>query len=317
MAGAEFFVDEALTAIVMGYRNQAMIADEVLPRVDVQSETFKYTKFDIANNLTLIDTKVDRRSKPHEVDWTGSEASDFVEDQALDAPIPNRDKLGYSTSRRAPFDIEAKKVQQLSDLILVGHEKRTADLVFNAANYAVANKATLSGTSQWSDPTSDPLTAILTAIDNMIMRPNAAVLGMPVWSKLRAHPKVTAAMFPNGGNASTAPTMVARQAIADLLELDEIFVGRAFGNTAKPGQTATLSRLWGKDALFYFRDKNITDPEGTVTLGITAQWLGKVSGTIPDPDMGMRGGYRVRAGESVKEVLLAPDCAYLFKAAVA
>lgn len=314
---AEFIVDEALTAIVMGYRNQSLIADQILPRVDVQSETFKYTKFDLANHLTLIDSKVDRRSKPHEVDWTGQEASDFVEDQALDAPIPNRDKQIYQSSGRAAFDIEAKKVQQLADLIAIGHEKRTADLVFNANNYAVANKATLSGTSQWSDATSDPLTAILAAIDNMVMRPNAAVMGPAVWSKLRSHPKVTAAMFPNGGNAATAPTMVARQAIADLLELDELFVGRAFGNTAKPGQTPVLSRLWGKDALFYYRDLNITDPQGTVTLGITAQWGGKVSGTIVDPDMGMRGGYRVRAGEAVKEVLLAPDAAYLFKAAVA
>jgi hypothetical protein len=53
------------------------------------------------------------------------------------------------------------------------------------------------------------------------------------------------------------------------------------------------------------------------TFGFTAQWGSKVAGSIEDKDIGMRGGARVRVGESVAEVLCANDLGYFFQNAVA
>ena len=50
-----------------------------------------------------------------------------------------------------------------------------------------------------------------------------------------------------------------------------------------------------------------------MTFGYTAQFKDRVSGSIVDPDIGLRGGQRVRVGESVKELVVAKDAGYLFE----
>lgn len=323
MLQAEFTVDAGLSAITIAYRNNQMIGDMILPRVPVATESFKYTKLKLENNITLIDTNVGRRSKPNEIDWVGDSATASVEDQALDAPIPYRDLEVYNAAaaagRMAPANIEGQKVEQVTNVIELRREKRVADLVLDAAQYAAANKTTLSGTSQWSDKTnSDPIVAMLTKLDSMFWRPNALVMGMDVWAQLRTHPKVAAALYPMGGNASVAsPPLADTTGLAALLGLQYVYVGQSFVNTAKPGQAATNARVWGKHALFFYKDTTVQSTDGGITLGVTAQFGSRLSGRILDPDMGMRGGYRVRVGESVKEILLCPDVAHLFVNAVA
>jgi hypothetical protein len=94
-------------------------------------------------------------------------------------------------------------------------------------------------------------------------------------------------------------------------------VGQGFLNTAKKGQTPSLSRVWGKHAALIHRD-GLADSRGNrTTFGFTAQWGERIAGTIRDPNVGMRGGTVVRVGESVAEVIAAPDLGYLFENAVA
>jgi hypothetical protein len=54
-----------------------------------------------------------------------------------------------------------------------------------------------------------------------------------------------------------------------------------------------------------------------VTFGFTGEWGNRLAGTITDSDIGMRGGERVRVGESVKELISASDAGYLITGAVA
>lgn len=320
---APFVVQQNLTAITLAYRNASLIADLVLPRYPVATKTFKYTSLTKEDGFTIPDTRVGRKSQVNEIDWTATESSASCADYGLEDAIPSEDIAAAQAAPDVfgvrPVDPMARSTELLTDLIALDREQRVANLVFAAGTYPAGNKATLSGTGQWSDYTnSDPLTAILTAFDTMMVRPNKLVLGQAVWTKLRMHPKITAAAFPAGGNAGTAPTVVARQAIAELLEIDEIIIGQSWVNTAKKGQTASIARLWGKSALAYYQAPVPTGPEGGLTFGLTAEWNTRVSGTIDnDPDVGLRGGTRVRVGESVKELVLASDVAYLWSAAVA
>ena len=120
-----------------------------------------------------------------------------------------------------------------------------------------------------------------------------------------------------GGNAATGG-VASLQAIADLLELDAVYVGQSFLNTAKKGQTASFAQVWGKSAAFLYQNPAVQSPTGGVTFGFTAEWGTKSAGVIErDPDIGLRGGNRVRVGESVKELIAASDTGYLFSAAVA
>jgi hypothetical protein len=304
-----FPITPELTAITRMYRNNRLIADDVLPRFPVNTPSFRYSNYALAEGFTIPDVAVGRKSPPNQVEFTRTEVTDSVNDQALDDSIPNIDieaaPVGYDPVGRA--------AEGLTDLILLAREKRAADLVFNTATYPTANKSTLSGTSQWSDYTnSNPVSAILTALDSMVVRPNIAVLGRATMTVLSQHPKVLSALFGPGGTSGIGNAA----ALANLFGLDEVLVGEGYLNTAKKGQTAAMSRVWGKGAAFLVRNKQADTNRG-ITFGMTAQWGPRIAGRFEDKDVGMRGGVRLRVGESTKEFVIASDAGYYFSAAVA
>jgi hypothetical protein len=313
-----FPIQQELTAITLAYSNRALIADRVLPRTPVPAREFKWLQMNKDQMFTVPETMVGRKGVPNEVEFGGTETAGFVRDYGLDDVVPQED----IDSAPAGYDPLGTAVTGITELISLDREKRVADLVFGLNTYPAANRATLSGTSQWSDYTSsDPYSAIMTALDGMLMRPNRAVIGRLAFSKLRVHPKITAALAPSStGNTSTTNATGApatAQAIADLLELDEIIIGEAFINTAKPGQTASLSRCWGKHMAFLHQNPVATIRGNAVTFGFTAEYGNRVSGSIPEPKVGLRGAQRVRVGESVNELIVASDVGYFFQNCVA
>lgn len=312
LATTPFPVTPQLTAVAIAYRNGRLIADEVLPRVIVPDRSFKYLVYPKGVFLTVPDTKVGRKSQPGRVELSATETTDSVDDFGLDDAVPNDDIAAAQTQPNLP-DPLLKSAEYVTDLVLLAREKRVADLVFNAANYAAGNKVTLSGTGQWSDfVNSDPVSAILAALDSCIMRPNVLAIGRAAWTKLSTHPKICKAVFGQNTDAGVA----SRQQVAALFELDDVLVGESWINTAKKGQTATPVRVWGKHAVFAYRNKN-ADTQRGATYGLTAQWGGRVAGSEYDKNIGLRGGQIVRVGESVKELLCANDLAYMFENAVA
>jgi hypothetical protein len=310
-APAPFPIQPDLTAIALMYRNTEMIADNVFPRVPVAKQDFKYFRHALADGFTIPDTKVGRRSPPTQVEFTATEVSSSCFDYALDDSVPNEDI--ENAGGMPGSDPVQKATMFASNLIELDREQRAATLAFTAANYAAGQQATLSGVSQWSDfVNSNPVDAILAALDICVMRPNIGVIGQAVWTKLRQHPKILAAVYGPGGNAGIAT----REQLASLFELDALYVGKSFVNTAKKGQTATLARVWGKHASFIYRD-TLADASRGTTFGFTAQFGGRIAGSFEDRDIGMRGGTRVRVGESVRELITANDLGYFFQNAIA
>lgn len=312
LATTPFPTTPQLTAIAIAYRNSRLIADDVLPRVMVADQSFKYLKYPSGTFFTVPDTKVGRKSAPGQVEMSATETSDSTDDHALDDAVPYSDIQSAASQPNLP-DPLMRATEFVSDLLLLAREKRVADLVFATANYGASNKSTLSGTSQWSDFTnSDPVSAVLTALDACIMRPNIGIFGRAAWTKFSTHPKICKAVFGNNTDAG----VVSRAQVAALFELDDVLVGEGWINSAKKGQAASMVRVWGKHAVFAYRNKTADTQRGT-TYGITAQWGGRIAGSQFDKNIGMRGGEIVRVGESVKELLTANDLAYMFENAVA
>lgn len=305
---APFPIQPELTAIAIAYRNQSLIADEVLPRVPVGKQDFKYLKHAMAEGFTLPDTKVGRRSKPNDVEFSATEITASTEDFGLDDPVPQGD------IENAPpnYDPLGRAVEGVMDLILLDREIRTANLVFNANTYGASNKATLAGAAQFSDPTSDPIATVMNALDACIMRPSAMVIGRAAYSVLVRHPKIVKAVLGNAGDSGIAR----RQDIADLFELQKVLVGEGFVNTAKKGQAASMARVWGKHIALIYQNPTADVSRGT-TFGLTAQFGSRIAGAKADSDIGLKGGQRVRVGESVKELVTANDLGYFLQNAVA
>ncbi len=306
MPNAPFPIDPQLTAIAIAYRNRRLIADEVLPRMPVGKQEFKWWQYSLGEGFTVPDTRVGRRGRPSEVTFSATEQTSSTEDYGLEDPIPQND-IDNAPPNHDPV---ARSVEGLTDLILLDREQRTASLVFDATQYT--NKVTLSGTSQWNDfANSDPIADIMTALDTPVLRPNVMVIGRPAFSVLVRHPKIVKAVLGNAGDSGIARS----RDIAELFELDDVLVGEGWINTAKKGQTASLARVWGKHCALIYRDVQAAR-RGGVTFGFTAQFGQRIAGATPDKNIGLRGGQRVRVGESVKEVICAPDAAYFIQDAV-
>lgn len=300
-----FPTDPRLTGIAIAYRNAELIADRILPRVPVGKKEFRWLKFDRAERMTVPETLVGRKSLPNEVDFTGQEEAGMVHDRGLDDVVPNDD------ISEAPegYDPRGEAVEGLTDLILLDREIRVASKVMDAANYPAASKVTLAGTDQFSHLSAKPLQLITGYLDTLFVRPNVIVMPVPIWNALRSHPNVVSAISVSG----TSNGMITRQQLAQLLEVEEIIVGQGWKNSAKPGQAATIVRVWGGDSMLAFYRNPQATPRRGVTFGYTAQFGTRISGQIPEPKMGLRGSVRFRVGESVNEMIVCNDLAFLFQ----
>jgi len=309
MAKAPFPIIPELTGIAIAYRNRELIADLVLPRVTpVGKETFKYFLHGLAQGFTVPDTRVGRRGKPNQVEFTAEERDGSTMDYGLEDSIPNVDM------ENAPpgIDPRALAVEYIMNLIALDREVRVAGVVFNPATYPTANKLALSGTSQFSDNSSDPIGVVSDALDDCFVRPNTMVIGRPAFSKLARHPQIVSACLRNPGESGVAR----RRDIADLFELEEVIVGEAFVNTARRGQTATLARTWGKHLSLVYRNRQAA-PQRDVTFGMTVPFGQPIAGAWENKNIGLRGGVTVRAGESLCELITCPDAAFFIQNAVA
>jgi hypothetical protein len=318
MARAPFAIDPQLTSIAIAYKNEEYIADLIAPRRMVNAELFEVDYLNIDDMFELQDDMVGRLSAPNQVTFSSTRQQFSTEDHGLDAPVPQKDMNNYQGVGASP---EAIASEGVSELVMLNREVRVAKMVEDAANYKAGMSATLSGTSQWSDYTnSNPMDAILTALDEPLVRPTAAGTSRSAWRVIRQHPKVVEYVKGTGAG-SDARGMISREQFREALELDAFYVGSTRAKNMPRNVSAapvTPPRIWGKHFWLIGNDPmaqliNMNRP----TFLLTAQFGTKVSGRIQDPDMGLDGGVRIRAGEHVKEVVISKECGYLFKNVVA
>lgn len=299
-----FPVDSVLTAISLAYRNPAMIADSVLPRLMAMGkQSYEYYQWAQEQAYNIPDTQVGRKGRVKEVEFTAERLTRTTRDDALDDGIPIDDINNAAGS----VDPVGNASMTLTDLVLLARERRVAGLVFAAGTYPAGHKVQLAGNQQWSDPSSTPIADINAGLDVPLIRPNTMTIGQVAWTALRSHPDIMKSVNRTAGDRGNARV----QDVAELFELENLYVGRAFYGAAAKGQAFSKARVWGPHAALHYTDPLVTEPlSNRVTFGWTAQYLDRLAGQEEDSKIGMRGGIRVRVGESVDEVITAADLGY-------
>lgn len=302
-------LDVERTAIAIAYKNPNYIFREVLPEFPVGKESFTYTRYSRQDAFTVPDTTIGRTGQLNEVEFHGELVDAHVVDQGLTAFVTSRERSDAPPGS----DPIGRKTQRATELIELAREKRAADLVFGPDTYPAGNKEVLSGADQFSDPSSDPVAKINGILDAMLVRPNIAVMGPSVLARLKTHPKIIQAIYPGAAGG-----LITTEQIAALFELDAVIVGRGWINSApkkKGGQIAT-TRLWGNHLALIYRSPNFTSGDD-MTFGGTAYYGQRVVRTGENTRRGLRGVTEIVVGETLREVILAPDLGYLIQDAVA
>jgi hypothetical protein len=135
--------------------------------------------------------------------------------------------------------------------------------------------------TKWSDyGGSDPFTDLEDGLDTVEgatgQRPNKLVMGAIVWRRLKHHPDLVDRI--KGGATTAAPALVQRRLLAEILEIDEVLVGRASYRSSAEGATLVLARIVDDDALLL----NVVPNPGrmTPTAGVTFFWKPLTGGSI-------------------------------------
>ncbi|HAS3046037.1 TPA: phage capsid protein [Vibrio parahaemolyticus] len=298
-----FIVEPHRLALTIAYRNRKLIADSVLPRIPVGNERFSWNKFETAQVTTVPDTEVSRKGLTNEVEFQSTEQTDKTVDHGLETAVPQGD-IDNAPENYDPLD---NAVESTTDLILLAREIRTATTVFDPTNYS--HKDTVANGNKFDNPDADLLGYLLEMLDDPLVRPNTFTLGRREWTKLRRNKALVKAIHGNSGDSGAITTAQ----LAELLELDNVFVGEAFLNSAKKGKTPQHQKVWQGHASFTYLDALANADNGRLTFGFTAQHKDRAYKEWDDPDIGVDGGQRVRVYEKVKELIVAPDCGFLLQ----
>lgn len=304
-----------LTTIALAVKPEGLIADLVCPRVPVEAENFTYTAYAEDMYFNIPNTRIGRKSEANEVEFGGTLVDASTVDYGLDDFVPQKD-IDNANSQNSNADPMGMATEGTTILVDMAREQRVATMYQTAGNFATGLKQTLSGTSQWSDAASDPVYDILTAMDAMLVRPNVMTIGREVATALSTNPKIVAAIYGRVGvgAAASAAGIVSMMALADLFGMRAVYVGESFYNAAKPGQAASMSRLWGKHATLARIDTAVRSVRGGAmpTFAVTAEWQKRRVRAIPDAKRGIDGGTSIRVAEQLNELILWQKAGYLF-----
>lgn len=243
MAQIKAIVDKLLTNVSSAYVPEGAIAEQVFPNLKVQEKTGLLGKYG-SSHLRIETSIVGGEGKFRRVKPILRQTTSYnVESHGLSGLVTKDDYRMVE----APFDAEKDEVMGISSILLLEKEKVLADALTSTSN--LTQNVTLSGTDQLSDYTnSDPLGVFSTARNTVKsgcgLAPNAAVMSWEVWNKLIYHPKLLALYnYVQAGKLSN-------DALAAIMGVEKLLIGQLTYNSAKEGQSDSLSAVWGKHIVF-------------------------------------------------------------------
>ncbi len=267
------------------------VADRVFPTIPVLKASDRYATYSRAdfnrNQMKLRGVSAESAGGGYKIDTSSTYS---VDDWGLHRDIDARIRQNAD----AIFNLDADATRWLTMQYMISREVNWASAFFaNVWTSLLTGVAAAPGANQalqWNDPNSSPIIDIRkykTAIQlvNGVARPNKLVLGRPVWDVLCDHPDFIDRI--KYGQTPGAPAIVARQACAELFELDEVLVMDAIINTGGEGITLNAlesnsfiggaSGVGGKAALLVYVDPNVGPM--TPTAGVNFSWTGALGNT--------------------------------------
>ncbi|TXH50753.1 MAG: hypothetical protein E6Q97_19735 [Desulfurellales bacterium] len=278
-------VNTPLTVISLAYiqASEEFVAQRVFPVITVEKQSDVYYEFDRAGFNRLQMQKRAPGTESTGGAYKVSNEAYFCDVFALHKDIP--DQIRANADSVLGPDIGATEF--LSQQALLKMETDFASDFMKTGVWGkdisgVASGA-VAGTSvlQWNDNASSPvenIRAAKVAIKKASgQRGNVLVLGEEVWAALVDHADLVDRI--KGTASPSSPAIVLRQAMAAILELDEILVMGAIQNSADEDQTESNAFIGGKKALLVHRPAR----PGLMTpsAGYTFAWSGYVGGTLP------------------------------------
>jgi len=241
-------IDQPLTNLTLAYvQDQSnFIADKVFPTVGVNRQSDKYYIYDRAGMNRAGERKaLAPRTEVQRIGMSVSNDSYYADVFGLgmdfdDQTLANED---------AALEIRAAGAQTLVNNLLIDREEDFASTFFSAGVWG--SESTPS--SLWSDYTnSTPIADVTNARRTMQLKsggfkPNTMVIGKEVRDILINHPDILARL--NGGATVTNTALITNAKLAEIFEVENLYVMEAVKNTSAEGVAESNAFIGGKHAL--------------------------------------------------------------------
>ena len=260
-------VDPILSAVARGYRSpKAAIANILFPIVTVGQRAGRIIAFG-PDDYKLMSTKRAPGANTKRVQFGYASDPFSLVDHRLEGGVPV--ELQEEAQAGPGIDLSSNAVQRVQNTMALEREYAAGQLARDASKYPASNKETLSGTSQWSNPASDPFTDIMEGKEVIRSKtgekPNVLTLGPKVLTALRTHPKVLDRL-----TTSTDRPPATIQQLQALFELQQVAEGEAVYHDGTQFQD-----VWGKDAILAYTTPASMQEMGSPNFGYTYQLAGR------------------------------------------
>lgn len=281
------YSDPILTNFSVGYKDQALYGEQIFPVTPVNTQNGRYRVFDRSNWLIFESAREPGAVANEVLGAKWSEDTFATRERSLQAPIYDEERQQLNSAgglANATFggslqiNPELDATELVTRSLLLDHEKSVSTLVRDPAQYAVANKVTLSGASQWSDytggtaSTSNPVNDIMVGMRAVYgatgRYPNTLIVPGLGMSYVENHPRIVA-RFQNFALTNEGAFRALTGFDGKILAVDSVY------NSANNlDSTISIASFWGKDVWL-----GIVDPG----LGLNQFTFGKTfAQTYPD-----------------------------------
>lgn len=231
----------------------------LLPSVPVIKQSDKYAMFSAKGRYNIKNSTRAKGTKSNKIEtYFLSDDSFYCDEKSLSEDIFWQDIANADLQGE-----EKSKVRNVMAALKLEEEFNASALVFDAANYSSSSKVAVAAGNRWSEDdyqTNDPRKMIqdykLTISNRIGIEPNTLVFNKTAANGLMRNPYIQAYMSANVDKDIT--TIV----LAKYFDVDRVLIGSGAYNTAKEGQTISMSAIWGKNALLCYvkPDAGLTDP---------------------------------------------------------
>lgn len=307
MSEANFQLEPELTGIALAYRNKKYIADEIFHEVPVNKD-FKYRLYAKGTFLTVPDTRIGETGSPNEINLKSNQLTDSCENHALKEKIA-KEAIDDDAKKSKPTNIRSVTTVHLIDAMKGSREVSMARNLMNIKNYG--NNYKILEDSEKINKNVDVVKFITDELDKVFYKPNTMVISRAAMSALKKNSYMLSACYKNDIKAGVASI----DAIKDVFEVDNIYVGETIVNVSKNKDIPVLAACWTNDISFMYLDP-IADTDYGMTFGYTARNEDLQVATYFDPDAGTKGCEIIKAFEVYKDMFVSPDCGFLFKGVI-
>ncbi|MEC5291979.1 major capsid protein [Aurantimonas sp. C2-6-R+9] len=243
-------VEPILTTQARGYQNAEMIGHLLLPVVDVPNRNMRVIKFG-KESFRKRNTRRAPGAETMRVEYGYASDPISLFQEALEGLVPT--EQAEEADKVPHIDLGAEATREVQDIIHLGRETQTADLVRDPATYAADHVEVLVGADKWSDPASDPMVVIDDGRETVRKKigrdPNCLTLGPGAFRALRRHPKIKEQF------KYVSAESITTEMLAQYFDVEEVLVGRAVYLPENADDAAPALDVWGDDAILSYKPK--------------------------------------------------------------